>query len=65
MLVGPEPRVLLPSTLALGAAYLLAVDAIARTATQAEIPVGILTAVIGAPFFAVLLRRSKGGWGSN
>jgi iron complex transport system permease protein len=55
----------LPSTLALGAAYLLAVDAIARTATQAEIPVGILTAVIGASFFAVLLRRSKGGWGSD
>jgi iron complex transport system permease protein len=65
MLVGPEHRVLLPSTLALGAAYLLAVDAIARTATQAEIPVGILTAVIGASFFAVLLRRSKGGWGSD
>jgi iron complex transport system permease protein len=41
---------------------LLIVDDIARGATSAEIPLGILTALIGAPFFAYLLRKTKGGW---
>ena len=62
MFVGPNHRVLLPTTLALGAAFLLIIDDVARTVTAQEIPLGILTAVIGAPFFAYLLRRTKGGW---
>jgi len=62
MIVGPDHKTLLPATLAIGAAYLILIDTLARTLTTQEIPVGILTAVIGAPFFAYLLRRTKGGW---
>jgi len=61
MLVGPDHRGLLPATVALGAAYLLFIDNLARTVTSAEIPLGILTAIIGAPFFAYMLRQTQGG----
>ena len=62
MFVGPNHRVLLPTSMVLGAVFLLIVDDIARTSTAQEIPIGILTGVIGAPFFAYLLRKTKGGW---
>jgi iron complex transport system permease protein len=62
MLVGPDHRKLLPVTLSIGAMYLLFIDDVARTATAGEIPLGILTAVIGAPFFAGLLRKTGGAW---
>lgn len=62
MLVGPDHRVLLPVTLSLGASYLLLMDDLARTLTPGEIPLGILTAIIGAPFFAFLLRRGRAQW---
>lgn len=63
MIVGPDHRILMPASLALGATYLLLVDSIARTVTSGEIPLGILTATLGAPFFAYLLRRTGGAWG--
>ena len=62
MLVGPDHRRLLPATLSIGACYLLFIDDIARTATAGEIPLGILTAIIGAPCFGYLLRRTQGKW---
>jgi iron complex transport system permease protein len=62
MLVGPDHRTLLPATLSIGATYLLFIDGVARTAVATEIPLGILTAMIGAPFFAYLLRRTRGSW---
>ncbi|WP_301676403.1 FecCD family ABC transporter permease [Methanoculleus methanifontis] len=62
MLVGPDFRKLIPVSAVLGASFLLVVDDIARTLTAAEIPLGILTALIGAPFFAYLLTRKKVGW---
>jgi iron complex transport system permease protein len=62
MLVGPDHRALLPATLSIGATYLLCIDDIARTVSASEIPLGILTAMIGAPFFAVLLRKTRGAW---
>lgn len=62
MLVGPDHKVLLPASIALGAAYLVLIDDVARTLTSAEIPLGVLTALLGAPFFALLLRRTKGEW---
>ena len=62
MIVGPNHNVLLPTTLAMGAAYLVLIDTLARTITPQEIPLGILTSVVGAPFLAYLLRRTKGGW---
>jgi iron complex transport system permease protein len=64
MVVGPDHRILLPASAALGALYLLIVDTLARTASAAEIPLGILTALVGAPLFALLLRRlTLKGWG--
>lgn len=63
MMVGPDHRALLPTTLCVGAAYLILIDNISRIISPAEVPLGILTAIIGAPFFAYLLRKTKGGWG--
>lgn len=62
MLVGNNHRKLLPACVSIGAGYMLFIDTIARTATAAEIPLSILTAVIGAPIFAHLLRRTGGKW---
>lgn len=63
MLVGPDHRVLIPTSISLGAVYLLLMDDIARTLTPAEIPLGILTAIIGAVIFGYLLKRTQGrGW---
>jgi iron complex transport system permease protein len=62
MLVGPDHRLLLPAAFSLGATYLLFIDDVARTATVSEIPLGILTALIGAPVFAYLLRKTRGTW---
>jgi iron complex transport system permease protein len=57
MLVGPDHKILLPACLSIGACYLLLIDNIARTATTSEIPLGILTGIIGAPIFAYLLTK--------
>jgi iron complex transport system permease protein len=62
MLVGPGFGLLLPVSAAIGAGYLLIVDTLARTIAQTEVPLGILTAVIGAPFFVWLLARGRRGW---
>jgi iron complex transport system permease protein len=62
MLVGPEFSRLLPASLMLGAAYLLGVDALARSIAQIEVPLGILTAAIGAPFFLYILITARRGW---
>lgn len=62
MLVGSNHSALIPASISMGAIYLLVIDTVARTATSAEIPLSILTALVGAPFFAYLLKRSKGGW---
>ena len=62
-IVGPLFSRLLPVSVLLGAAYLLAVDDVARGATAVDLPLGILTALIGAPFFVVLLARAgRRGW---
>ncbi|HNR44219.1 MAG TPA: iron ABC transporter permease [Methanofastidiosum sp.] len=62
ILVGPDHKKLIPVSLVLGASYLLIVDDIARSVISTEIPIGILTAILGAPFFAYLIRKSKSGW---
>ncbi len=62
LLVGPDHKRLLPVCLLLGALYLLLIDDIARTASNLEIPLGILTAMIGAPFFIYMLSRRGKGW---
>ncbi|MEY9970260.1 iron complex transport system permease protein [Lysinibacillus sp. RC46] len=62
MLVGNNNQLVLPVSVAIGSVYLLIIDDLARSLTATEIPLSILTAIIGAPFFAYLLRRSGGGW---
>jgi iron complex transport system permease protein len=62
MLVGPSFAVLLPVSVFLGALFLLVVDSVARTVFTIEIPLGILTAIIGAPFFVTLLAKGRRGW---
>lgn len=59
MIVGCDYRKLLPCSMLLGASFLLVVDNIARLTTTAEIPIGILTAFVGAPFFLYLITRRK------
>jgi iron complex transport system permease protein len=59
LLVGPDNRHILPASCLLGAAYLTLIDTLARTMTAAEIPLGALTAIIGAPFVAFLLRGRR------
>jgi iron complex transport system permease protein len=62
MLVGPNFNRLLPSALLMGGAYMLLIDTLARTLAAIEIPLGVLTAIIGAPFFLWLLARGEDGW---
>ena len=59
-LVGSNFRQLLPASMLAGAAFLLLVDDLSRNLLAVEIPIGILTAVIGAPFFLYLLLRKEG-----
>lgn len=61
MLVGNDNKVLIPVSLSLGAVFLVLVDDVSRILTRAEIPLGILTALIGGPFFVYLLKKTKGG----
>jgi iron complex transport system permease protein len=58
LLVGPDHRVLLPAASLAGASFLVAADTLARSGPQ-ELPVGIVTAAVGAPFFLFLLRRRR------
>lgn len=62
MLVGPDFSRLLPASMLLGAGYLVLVDTLARSIARVETPLGILTAMIGAPFFLWLLARGRDGW---
>lgn len=62
MLVGPDHTQLLPLSALAGAAFLLLADDMARTIFTYEIPVGVITTLLGAPFFAYLLKKAKGGW---
>ncbi|HNQ63146.1 MAG TPA: iron ABC transporter permease [Syntrophorhabdaceae bacterium] len=62
ILVGPDNKKLLPVVTLIGAIYLVIVDTIARTAIESEIPIGVLTAIAGAPIFAYLLRKNRSGW---
>ncbi len=62
MLMGSNNRTVVPLSISLGAVFMLIMDTFARSATAAEIPLSILTAIIGAPFFILLLRKTGGAW---
>ena len=60
LVIGPDHRILLPASAIVGAMFLVICDAAARVATGAsELPVGVITALVGTPFFIYLLRRRK------
>jgi len=64
MLVGPDHRVLVPLSFAGGASFMIMADTLSRTITSFDIPVGIITALTGAPFFIYLMRQGgKEAWG--
>ncbi len=61
-LVGPNFARLLPASMLLGAGYLLAIDTLARSLAAIEIPLGVLTAVVGTPFFLWILAGVRRSW---
>ena len=61
LVAGPDHRIVIPGSAMLGAALVLLADSVARTVVQpAELPLGVLTAFVGVPFFLLLLRQFKG-----
>ncbi len=65
MAVGPDHRKLVPASALAGAAFMVAADIVARTIlSPEEIPIGVVTAFLGGPFFLCLLRRRRGGYWS-
>ena len=62
LLVGPDHKRLMPASIALGASFLLLIDNISRTLLPGEIPLGVLTGLVGVPILIVLLRRGRTGW---
>lgn len=63
MLTGPDNRLLLPVGALLGALYLVLVDDLSRLVFNVEVPLGIVTSLVGIPFFALVLKNAKKGWG--
>jgi iron complex transport system permease protein len=61
-LVGPDFGRLLPTSAILGGGFLLLIDTLARTMAPVEVPLGILTALVGTPFFIGLLAHARKGW---
>lgn len=62
LIVGPNYKVLIPASILIGSTYLLIVDDIARSLFSMELPLGILTSLLGAPFFIFMLIKGKKGW---
>lgn len=60
MIFGNDNKWLIPASISIGACFMVLVDTICRTLTGAEIPLGIVTAIVGGPFFIYLLKRTKG-----
>ena len=62
MAIGPSHRLLIPLSAIVGGAFLLAADAVSRLALSVEIPIGILTSLIGIPIFIVVLKNARAAW---
>lgn len=63
IIVGPDHRILLPTSAIVGASFMIVCDALSRVIlAPSELPVGVITAISGGPFFIYLLRRKKGGY---
>ena len=61
MALGSDHLVLVPASISMGAVFMILVDTAARSISPSEIPVSVLTALIGAPVFIALLKKT-GGW---
>jgi iron complex transport system permease protein len=62
MAVGPSHRLLMPLSAIVGAAFLLLADTISRLAFSVEVPIGILTSLIGIPVFIIVLKNARAAW---
>ncbi len=62
MITGPDYRRLLPVSLSLGAVYLCVIDDVCRALTTAEIPIGVVTGIIGVPLFLFFIYKKKVNW---
>lgn len=60
MVIGSDNKWLIPASISIGACFMIFVDTICRTVSGAEIPLGIVTAIVGGPFFIYLLKKTKG-----
>ncbi len=61
-IVGPDARRLIPIAFFVGGVFLMLVDVVCRASVQAELPIGVVTSLIGAPIFFLTLLRAKEGW---
>ena len=59
MLVGSNNRYVIPISMSIGAAFMIAIDTMSRSISVIELPLSILTAIVGAPIFISLLRRNR------
>jgi iron complex transport system permease protein len=65
MMTGPDHRSLVPLSMAAGASFMIFADTLARSLTAFDVPVGIITAITGAPFFIYLMKKGgKESWGT-
>jgi iron complex transport system permease protein len=62
MIVGPDHKAVIPASMLIGASYLILIDTLCRTLIQAEIPLSIVTSMIGAPVFLYFLKKTKESW---
>lgn len=62
LICGSDNRNVIPLSISIGAIFMMLMDTLARSLTSVEIPVSVLTAIVGAPVFIILLRKSSGKW---
>lgn len=61
MIVGNDNRKIIPICFSIGGCFLIVVDNLARIVSGGEMPIGVLTSIIGGPFYIYLLKKTKGG----
>ena len=62
LIVGPDFRKLMPASISLGICYLIVIDDLCRTLTSMEIPIGVITGIIGIPLFVYFIYTKKVSW---
>jgi iron complex transport system permease protein len=62
MLIGPNNVALLPASAFIGASYLIVMDDISRLTFSFELPIGVITSLVGIPFFIFVLKNARKGW---